>query len=74
MGRKLEKLTIYLLAVDLFLKFLECLCKNFSDINGIIYRKKIDFKLILTISMLLFAVPKFATQFLHSPKFLTHLI
>ena len=59
---------LYLLARDLFLKFLECLLKIFSDINWIIYEKK-DFRLTLTILIFLFAVPKLATQLLHSLKF-----
>ena len=58
------KSSLYLLARDLFLKVLECLCKNFSDINLIIY-EKVDFRLILTILIFLFAVPKPATQLLH---------
>ena len=36
--------------------------------------KKVDFRLILTILIFLFAVPKLATQLLHSLKFFTHLI
>ena len=72
--RESWKSSVYLLARNLFLKFLECLCKNFSDINCIIYEKKVDFRLILTILIFLFAVPKLATQLLHSLKFLTHLI
>ena len=47
---------------------------NLSDINCIIYEKKVDFRLILTILIVLFAVPKLATQLSHSLKFLTHLI
>ena len=74
MPRKLEKSSLYLLATDLFFKFLDCLCKTFSDINCIIYEKKVDFRLIRAILIFLFAVPKLATQFLHSLKFLTHLI
>ena len=61
-----------LLASDLFLKFLECLCKTFSDVGCIICEKKLILGLILTILIFLFAVPKLATQFLHSLKFLTH--
>ena len=45
---------------------------NFSDINCIIYGKKVDFRLILTILIFLFAVSKLATQL--RLKFLTHLI
>ena len=37
-------------------------------------RENVDFRLILTILIFLFAVPKFVTQFLHSLKFLTPLI
>ena len=66
--------SLHLLARDIFLKFLECLCKNFSDINRIIYENKFNFRLILTILIFLFAIPKLATQFLHSLKFLAHLI
>ena len=36
--------------------------------------KKVDFRLILTILISLFAVLKLATQLLHSQIFLTHLI
>ena len=48
-AEKVGKGLLYLLASDLFLKFLECLCKNSSDINCIIYKKKVDFRLVLTI-------------------------
>ena len=60
------KNSLYWLAMDLFSKFVECLCENFSDINCIIYEKKVDFRLILIILIFLFAVPKLATQLLHS--------
>ena len=33
------KSSLYLLDKDLFLKFLECLCKTISDIDCIIYEK-----------------------------------
>ena len=72
-GESWEKLTI-LACQGFIFEVLGCLCKNFSDINCIIYEKEVDFRLILTILIFLFAVPKLATQLLHSPKFLTHLI
>ena len=43
-------------------------------ISTALYTKKVDFRLILTILIFLFAVPKLATQILHSLKYLTHLI
>ena len=46
-GESWKKLTIFACR-DLFLKFLEFLGKNFSDINCIIY-EKVDFRLILKI-------------------------
>ena len=60
-----------LFASDLFSKVLECLCKTFLDINCIRYG---NFRLILTILVFLFDVPKLATQLLHSLKFGTYLI
>ena len=71
-AEKVGKSSLYLLARDLFLKFLECLCKTFT--STALYTKKVDFRLILTILKFLFAVSKLATQLLHSLKFLTHLI
>ena len=66
MRRNLES-SLYSLARDLFLKFLECI-KTFPTSTAL-YTKKVDFRLILTILTFLFAVPKLATQFLHSLKF-----
>ena len=40
-AEKVGKSLLYLLARDLFLKFLECLRKDFSNINCIIYEKKL---------------------------------
>ena len=65
MPRKVGKSSLYLTARDLFLKFLECLCKNFSDINCIIYEKKVDFRLILTVLIFPFAVRKLTTHYVN---------
>ena len=71
-AEKRGKSSLYSLASVLFLKSLECV-KTFPTSTAL-YTKKVDFRLILTILIFLFAVPKLATQFSHSLKFLTHLI
>ena len=63
-GDSWKKLTILAWQGFIFEKFLECLCKNFPTSTAL-YTKKVDFRLILTILIFLFAVPKLVTQLHH---------
>ena len=72
MWKKLEKGHFICLPRIYFLNFWNVFVKTFPTSTAL-YTKKVDFRFILTILIFLFAVPKPATQFLHSLKFLTHL-
>ena len=73
MRRKLEKAHYTCLLGLYFLNFWNVFVKTFPTSTAL-YTKKVDFRLILTILIFHFAVPKLATQLLHHLLiFLTHL-